>query len=165
MHVLIVRDAGCTGPTVGYSLSTTYLGRGAGTYFGDIAIKSLSGSLVVNAIAAGLAGFSLLFAFFAWFSASRILEIVSSGSGYPSFPFSWFTKGCTRHAELQLTFFSLLLSGVVGWLAFWLDLALVLIVRKKVNDQSGSGGFTGHIGNATWMALGGMVSGSQSRAA
>jgi hypothetical protein len=48
-----------------------------------------------------------------------------------------------------------LFSVLAGWLAFFLDLAVVLIARNKVNDQAN---ITAHIGNALWMALGGMVS-------
>ena len=63
----------CTDVNVGYDFS----------YLGDlndrsdrVIIKSLAGSLLLNPIAAVFAGVSLFWAFFAWFFASRIMEIV-----------------------------------------------------------------------------------------
>lgn len=63
---------------------------------------------------------------------------------------------CTKP---QVTFFVLFLSALAGWLAFWLDLALVLIARHKVTDHAtGAQVISGHIGKAVWFALGGIVS-------
>jgi hypothetical protein len=43
-----------------------------------VVIKGLAGSLVLNAVAAGLAGISAIFALLAWFCGNRAMEIVSS---------------------------------------------------------------------------------------
>lgn len=43
----------------------------------DIVKRGLTGALVINPVASGLALISLVFAFFAWVCASRIMEIVS----------------------------------------------------------------------------------------
>jgi hypothetical protein len=40
----------------------------------------------------------------------------------------------------------------MAWLVWFLDLALVLVARKRINDYS-NGALTGHIGNAVWMGL------------
>lgn len=68
----------CTDPNVGYTLDTNFFGINEGNDSTRIFAKALSGSLIVNAVAAGTAGISLFFAFLAWCCSSRILEIVSS---------------------------------------------------------------------------------------
>ncbi len=67
----------CTKAKVGYTLDLTFFGEDLNSNTQKVIIKSLAGSLILNPIAAGLAGISLLFAFGAWFVSSRILEIVS----------------------------------------------------------------------------------------
>lgn len=54
------------------------------------------------------------------------------------------------------TFLTLFLSSLMAWIAFWLNLALVLVARKRINDYT-DGVFTGHIGNALWISLAGAV--------
>ncbi len=67
----------CTDVNVGYDLNTEVFGLDLGGNGRRVVIKALSGSLVLNAVAAGAAGISLFFAFFAWFCSSRLMEIVS----------------------------------------------------------------------------------------
>lgn len=61
---------------MGYTIDTTFFGIDLGSNSTRLIAKALSGSLIINAIAAGAAGVSLFFAFFAWFCASRAMEIV-----------------------------------------------------------------------------------------
>jgi hypothetical protein len=56
-----------------------------------------------------------------------------------------------------VTFLTLFLSSLAGWIAFALDLALVLVARNRINDYT-EDVFSGHIGNAVWLALAGAVS-------
>lgn len=140
--------AQCLSTRVGYILSygqfegATAFGFGfnvdnnANNDFGDlfgggqILWKPLTGALILNAIAAGFAGISLIFALLAFIFSSRIVEII--------------------------TFITLVLSSFVGFVAFWVDLAVVLVGRSRVNSYT-NGVYQGHIGNAFWMALGGMI--------
>jgi hypothetical protein len=150
LSMLISRIAGigissngrCTSPSVGFNLDTQLLGEFSRTRAGNVIIKSLVGSLVINAIAAGLAGLSAIFALLAYFCSSRAMEIVRFAT-----PISRSVK-----ADIQLTFITLLLSALMAWLVWFLDLALVLVARKRINDYS-NGALTGHIGNAVWMGL------------
>lgn len=50
-----------------------------------------------------------------------------------------------------------MLSSFIGFVAFWVDLAVVLVGRSRFNSDT-NGNYQGHIGNAFWMALGGTVS-------
>jgi len=43
----------------------------------NIVIKGLAGSLIINAIAAGFAGISAIFALLAYFCSNRAMEVVS----------------------------------------------------------------------------------------
>lgn len=97
---------------------------------GEILWKPFTGALILNAITAGFAGISLIFALLAFIFSSRIVEII--------------------------TFITLVLSSFIGFVAFWVDLAVVLVGRSRVNSYT-NGAFNGHIGNAFWMALGGMI--------
>ncbi|KAL7424671.1 hypothetical protein Q5752_000355 [Cryptotrichosporon argae] len=119
----------CTHPSVGYSLDTSYFGSSVSSSLAN-AVKDLSASLVLNAIACGLAGLSLFFAFFAYCCASRLLEI--------------------------LTLLVLVIAQIAAWLSFALDLALALVARHKIRDYTDDA-FTGQLGNAIWLALGGAV--------
>jgi hypothetical protein len=47
-----------------------------------VVTKGLAGSLVINAIAAGLAGISAIFALLAYFCSSRAMEVVSYACRY-----------------------------------------------------------------------------------
>lgn len=67
----------CTDPTVGYNLDTRILQGFGATRSANIVIKGLAGSLVLNAVAAGFAGLSTVFALLAWCCAQRWIEIVS----------------------------------------------------------------------------------------
>lgn len=69
--------ADCTHPAVGYTLDTRLFGLDLGSDATKVLVKGISGALILNAVAAGAAGVSLFFAFFAWLCSSRILEIVS----------------------------------------------------------------------------------------
>jgi hypothetical protein len=40
----------------------------------------------------------------------------------------------------------------MAWVVWFLDLALVLVARKRIKDVT-NGALTGHIGNAVWMGL------------
>jgi hypothetical protein len=44
----------------------------------------------------------------------------------------------------------------MAWVAFWLDLGMVLYARHQVNTFN-DGKITAHIGNAVWLALAGAV--------
>ena len=57
----------------------------------------------------------------------------------------------------QLLFLTLLVSTIAGWIAFWLDLALVLIAKARIWDAT-DGIVQGYIGDALWLALAGVVS-------
>ena len=70
--------AHCLGPDVGYTFNPSFLGIDTVRDRDRIVIKTFSGSLIINALAAAFAGFSLFFGFFAWLCASRAMEIVSS---------------------------------------------------------------------------------------
>ena len=59
---------------MGYGLSSTDFG--ISTHAETVVARALSGSLVLNPIAAGLAGLSIMFGFCSWFFSSRIMEIV-----------------------------------------------------------------------------------------
>lgn len=63
--------------SVGYNLDSSLLGEIPGGRAGSVVIKGLAGSLVLNAIAAGFAGLSAIFALLAWFCGNRAMEIVS----------------------------------------------------------------------------------------
>ena len=79
LRVLGIRYSGisdCTDANVGYTLDTNFFGIDVGRDSTRVFAKALSGSLIINAIAAGTAVFSLLFAFFAWFCSSRFMEVV-----------------------------------------------------------------------------------------
>ena len=110
--------------------------------------KALSTALVVNPIAAALAGFSLIWAFCAWFCSSRAFAIVR-GSFLDS---ACRTKG---ESDCQVTFITLLLSDLFGWIAFAVDVALAVIARNRMRDAFQ---VDGTIGNGVWMAFGGAVS-------
>jgi hypothetical protein len=45
---------------------------------------------------------------------------------------------------------------LAAWVAFWLDVALILIARKRINHYT-NGAFSAHIGNAFWLSLAGAV--------
>lgn len=109
---------------------------------------------MLNPIAAGLAGLSLVWAFLAWCCASRVLEIVRPDNLFSVLPLV--NLFVTDHGE-QLTFLTLLLSSLAAWVVFWLDLALVLIASKRVVDYTNNV-FNAHIGNAVWIGLAGAVS-------
>ena len=86
-RVLGIRYSGisdCTDANVGYTLDTNFFGIDVGRDSTRVFAKALSGSLIINAIAAGTAVFSLLFAFFAWFCSSRFMEVVSCHEDIPS---------------------------------------------------------------------------------
>jgi len=51
----------------------------------------------------------------------------------------------------------LLVAASLAWLVWFLDLALVLVARKRINNLT-DGALTGHIGNAVWMGLAAAVS-------
>lgn len=57
----------------------------------------------------------------------------------------------------QLTFITLMLASLMAWLVWFLDLALVLVARKRINSFT-NGALTGHIGNALWLGLAAAVS-------
>ncbi|WVQ65015.1 uncharacterized protein L199_003185 [Kwoniella botswanensis] len=116
---------------------STSLGANAGVfglcYQGGQAtavIKGLAGSLILNAIAAGFAGLSLVWSVFAWLCASRGWEI--------------------------FTFISLFFSVLTAWLAWALDLTLALVARHRIEDASDDV-LDARIGNGVWLALGGAV--------
>ena len=132
----------CTDPKVGFELDTSLFGLQLGSDATRVVIKGLAGSLILNAVAAGAAGISLFFAFFAWFCASRVMEIVR--------------VDFVILAHKQFLFITLFGSSLIGWIAFWLDLALILVARKRIGDYT-DGAFSGHIGNALWIALAGAV--------
>ncbi|WVR03738.1 hypothetical protein IAU60_000733 [Kwoniella sp. DSM 27419] len=117
-------NAACTDAAVGYRFDDNFLDLN-GTL-----VRSLTGSLVLNAIACGLAGLSMLMAFLAWFCASRVWEI--------------------------LTFSSLLLSALAAWIAWALDLALALVTAHRIRDATDDV-YDGDVGSAVWLALVGAV--------
>jgi len=119
----------CTKEAVGYMLDPVFFGKTTSD-FGKVLSKGLIGSLVLNPIAAGLAGISLFFAFFAWLASSRFLEIV--------------------------TFLIVTLAGLCAWIAFWLDLALALVGKHRIKDHT-HGAYDGHLGRAIWVALAGAI--------
>ncbi|WRT65784.1 uncharacterized protein IL334_002733 [Kwoniella shivajii] len=123
-------NAACTDPKVGYTFDENFLGLD-NSGLSRAVIKGIAGALILNAIAAGLAGLSLIWSFFAWFFSSRAWEII--------------------------TFLSLFLSALTGWLAFALDLALALVARHRIEDASNDI-LEARIGNGVWLALGGAVS-------
>lgn len=55
-----------------------------------------------------------------------------------------------------MTFVSLVFATFVAFVAFWVDLAFVLVGRSRASEYTG-GAFSGHIGPAFWMALGGLI--------
>lgn len=59
-----------------------------------------------------------------------------------------------RHADAQVTFISLLLSALFGWIAFAVDIALAIIARNRLRRAYDIGG---SLGNGIWLALGGAV--------
>ncbi|WWC60403.1 uncharacterized protein I303_102975 [Kwoniella dejecticola CBS 10117] len=122
-------NAACTDPHVGYTFDETFLGLD-NSGLSRAVIKGLAGSLILNAIAAGFAGLSLIWSFFAWFCSSRGWEI--------------------------FTFISLFFSVLSGWLAWALDLALALVARHRIEDASNDV-LDARIGNGVWLALGGVV--------
>lgn len=67
----------CTSPSVGYNLDSSLLGELPGNRAGGIVIKGLASSLIINAIAAGFAGLSAIFALLAYFCSNRAMEVVS----------------------------------------------------------------------------------------
>jgi hypothetical protein len=145
----------CTDPSVGYNLDSSLLGEIPGGRLGSVVIKGLAGALVLNAVAAGFAGLSAIFALLAWFCASRAMEIVSFPLGHCSSIMKvWSGPGLT---VLQLTFITLLLAAMIAWLVWFLDLALVLVARNRINDYTNEA-LTGHIGNGLWLGLAGAVS-------
>ncbi|ORY29817.1 SUR7/PalI family-domain-containing protein [Naematelia encephala] len=131
LGITISDDALCPPAHVGYEINSTLFGQNTNSHVETIATKSLTGSLILNTIAAGVAGVSLFFAFFAWFCSSRFMEI--------------------------FTFLTLLVSSVVAWVAFWLDIGLALVARHMIGDVTNKA-FTGHLGNGIWMALAGALS-------
>ncbi|WVQ78845.1 hypothetical protein IAT38_000936 [Cryptococcus sp. DSM 104549] len=122
-------NAACTHPKVGYTFYDRFLGLDDRDSTKAI-VKGLAGALLLNPIAAGLAGISLITSFFAWFCASRAWEII--------------------------TFLTLLLSSFAAWIAFWLDLAIVLVARARIKKYT-DGLVVGHFGNAVWIGLAGAV--------
>lgn len=58
---------------------------------------------------------------------------------------------------LKVTFLTLLLASLAGWIAFALNLALGLVARNRIRDWSNDT-LDGRLGNAIWMSLGGAVS-------
>ncbi|ORX35234.1 hypothetical protein BD324DRAFT_83649 [Kockovaella imperatae] len=118
----------CTDPKVGYRIDPSLLGYDGSRNTSSIIVRALSGSLIINALAAGFAGFSLFFAFFAWLCASRVMEII--------------------------LFITMFFTAFVAWIAWALDCALTLVARRRVDNYT-SGTFSGHIGNAFWLALAG----------
>ncbi|KAK4690034.1 hypothetical protein P7C73_g35, partial [Tremellales sp. Uapishka_1] len=122
----ISTTAECTHPKVGYTLDPTFFGENVDSRFQSAVAKGVSGALILNPIACGLAGISLLLAFVAWLFGWRIFEI--------------------------LTLLTLFLSALLAWIVWAIDLALVLIARHRIKDYSNNV-FTGHIGNAVWLGL------------
>ncbi|OCF40056.1 hypothetical protein I317_06131 [Kwoniella heveanensis CBS 569] len=122
-------NAACTDASVGYEFDDTFLGLSDNSGSRAL-IKGLTGSLILNVITCGLAGISLVLSFFAWCCSSRAMEI--------------------------LTFISLIFAAFASWLSFALDLALALVTRNRIEDYTNDL-FTGEIGNAVWIALGGAV--------
>ncbi|OCF75086.1 hypothetical protein I204_03935 [Kwoniella mangroviensis CBS 8886] len=122
-------NAACTDPAVGYTFDENFLGLD-NSGLSRAVIKGLAGSLILNAIAAGFAGLSLVWSFFAWLCASRGWEI--------------------------FTFISLFFSVLTAWLAWALDLALALVARHRIEDASDDV-LDARIGNGVWLALGGAV--------
>jgi hypothetical protein len=57
-------------------------------------------------------------------------------------------------ADAQVTFISLLLSALFGWIAFAVDIALAIIARNRLRRAYDIGG---SLGNGIWLALGGAV--------
>ncbi|KAK1927613.1 hypothetical protein DB88DRAFT_507690 [Papiliotrema laurentii] len=127
--VTVTGASQCTSTEVGYTLNVALFGLGGWTT-GQVVIESLAGSLIMNAIAAGFAGISFLFAFFAWVFSSRTLEVI--------------------------LFVTLFLSALFGWIAYWINLGFVLTARSRVWSYSNNV-FSGHIGNAFWMTFGGAI--------
>ncbi|WWC68554.1 uncharacterized protein I206_102483 [Kwoniella pini CBS 10737] len=122
-------NAGCTDPHVGYTFDENLLGL-SNSGLSKAVIKGVAGALILNAIAAGLAGLSLIWSFFAWLCSSRGWEI--------------------------FTFVSLFFAVISAWLAWALDLALALVARHRIEDASNDV-LDARIGNGVWIALGGAV--------
>ncbi|WWC88079.1 uncharacterized protein L201_002983 [Kwoniella dendrophila CBS 6074] len=122
-------NAACTNPKVGYTFDENILNL-HGSGLSRAVIKGVAGSLILNAIAAGFAGLSLIWSFFAWFFASRGWEI--------------------------FTFISLFFSVLTAWLAWALDLALALVARHRIEDASNDI-LDAKIGNGVWLALAGAI--------
>lgn len=55
-----------------------------------------------------------------------------------------------------MLFITLFFSSFAAWIAFWLNLALVLVAHKRIEDYT-SDTLSGHIGNGLWMSLAGAV--------
>ena len=140
-------DSYCTNASVGYSLDDELFGKLIKNRAANVVLKGLAGSLVINAIAAGLAGISAIFALLAYFCSNRVMEVVSSLD----------VEHCGRKSDDKLTFVTLLLAASLACLVWFLDLALVLVARNRIKDAS-NGALVGHIGNAVWMGLAAAVS-------
>jgi hypothetical protein len=67
----------CTKAAVGYDIDSDLLGRLSNNKAVNVVIKGLAGSLIINAIAAGMAGLSAIFALLAYFCSNRAMEVVS----------------------------------------------------------------------------------------
>ena len=140
-------DTYCTKAAVGYNLDGDLFGKLSQNRAVNVVTKGLAGSLIINAIAAGLAGISALFALLAYFCSNRAMEVVSSPCWY----------NLWEEADDKLTFITLLLAASLAWLVWFLDLALVLVARNRIKDAS-NGLLVGHIGNAVWLGLAAAVS-------
>lgn len=65
---------------MGYDLDPKFFGNVIDSKADNFFAKTLAGALILNPIAAGFAGLSLIFALLAWLASSRISEIVSQPS-------------------------------------------------------------------------------------
>ena len=66
--------ANCDSAHVGYTFNPALLGYSGLAEHDKVILKSLSGSLIINALAAALAGISLFFGFFAWLWVVMLLH-------------------------------------------------------------------------------------------